>query len=169
MFRFTAIAIASLSITAGAHAESAPYLLKYDQVTGSLTIDTQGGPLFLFNITVDTSYPGFSGFNTANYTPPPSLAPGSVLTPGQISGGNVNVFTGWASLEHNFGNILPAGYNEEEIAEIILQQDYIPAPGQGAGDFVLQVVQSGPPIPEPSSLLLITAGTALIARRRRSA
>ncbi|MBX2850317.1 MAG: PEP-CTERM sorting domain-containing protein [Phycisphaeraceae bacterium] len=168
----TAVALATLFCAASARANLAPqYTLTYNAADGSLTLDPLGDSLYTYVIVSTGALGGNDGFLEANHLLIPASAAGTFTTSDdEISQTD---FNGWFGLgPQNLGNVLPAGLSQQQFIASIDNEntEYVRQPGQGLDppnpdfkyrlDFVYNV-------PEPSSILLLGIGTALLAQRRR--
>lgn len=186
MYRYAAPALVALlfSTTAAAQEQQAPYDLIYNPSTGSLTIDTHGGDLYSYAITINTEItedvafgegdqnnqelpapPAFIGFNLDNYIPLPNNHPAVNPAPDVLPGLNL---AGWIALPPtSLGNVLPPGLTQAQLDGIIDDAVYMPVLGGGGSGPLPQFNVTA--IPEPTSLALLAAAGLLFARRRRPA
>jgi len=168
--------LAASGITAGA---DAAYLLVYDDTTGSLTIDTQGGPLHSYILRVDPSAPvaGFDGFFEENHTQVPNNPTAVFFTSENNELSDLktafvnNAFVGWDASDFptSLGNVLPTGLTQGDLETIFTLTQYSATlgshtPGSPAPPLPSFTIVA---VPEPSALALIALGGLMLTRRRR--
>lgn len=171
----TAAALLSISAQAQALLIVSNYTLTYDAADGSLTIDPLGQPLYTYSIKTLGSLGGDDGFIEANHIPLPD-DPGvfgtavSTSTDDELSQSDFDQWTGLSPF--NLGNVLPAGLTEAQFNSILDTSPqntfYIDSLGSGQNQqnsymSAFNVVF----VPEPSSLVIIGLGAAMLAQRRR--
>lgn len=155
------LAIALLA-SPGAEAQ---YQLIFDPSTGSLTIDTSGDPLITYVILGDTNaLPG--GFLQENHTQIPGNpnAFDFISDDDELSDSNLSIWNGLGPT--SLGNVLPIGLSQADFEAFITEANYVAEFGTSAGPaskFNFNIVY----VPEPTSLVLLALGGALLAKRRR--
>lgn len=145
------------------------YTLTYDPTDGSLTIDTFGNVLYTYQV-VGLGAPSVDdGFIETNHVLLGN-APGSFGPPANTSSDDnlsQSDFDGWTGLgPFSIGNVLPPNLNESQFFALvdnnIANTHYVDEiGGQVKKAFDITFV------PEPTSLVLLAVGGAIICRRRR--
>lgn len=161
------IATALLAAVSAGTAQAA-YVLMYDDLTGEMKIDTQGGALYVYSVIGPGDFSVDDGFIQENHDllPAPTGALPSAVTSldDELSESN---FNGWIDLpETSIGEVLPAGLTRSELQDQISVARYVDELGELGNPKAFQDFQVIF-VPEPTSLLLLGGGVMLLARRRR--
>lgn len=169
-----AVALASLFCVAGTQAQLAlSYTLTYNAADGSLTVDTLGGPLYTYSVKTTGTLGGNDGFIEANHillpNAPGAFSPTNTSTDDELSQSD---FDGWQSLSpFSIGNVLPAGLDQTQFNAIldssIQNTFYVDAPGTLNNPETFKSFEIVYNVPEPSSIVLLGLGAALLSQRRR--
>ena len=170
-----AVALAGLLCAPGALAVISPqYTLTYNAADGSLTVDTFGGPLFTYSVKSSGVFGGDDGFIEANHILLPN-APGGLSSPANTSTDDElsqSDFDGWQGLSpFSLGNVLPAGLDSSQFNSAldasVQNTFYVDQLGTINNPQVFNSFEIIYNVPEPSSIVLLGIGTALLAQRRR--
>ena len=167
-----AVAMAILFCATGAQAQ--PYTLSYNAADGSLTIDTLGNPLFTYSVKSSGAFGGDDGFIEANHVLLPD-APGGASGPLNTSTDDElsqSDFDGWQGLApFSLGNVLPTGLDQTEfdaaLDASIQNTFYVDQLGTLNNPQTFKSFDIIYNVPEPSSIVLLGLGTALLVQRRR--
>lgn len=163
MYKLTAALLTAAMVACSAQAD---YLLIYDPLNGSLSIDTGGGDLYTYGIFTDPGDGG--GFIQENHV----QIEGNLFTDAFVSEDNelsdANVL-GWIELEEpvNIGNVLPSQLSIDEVRSLITSTIYADQRGTGnPPDFTIRP-GGFTIVPEPATLTVLALGGLLFAARRR--
>ncbi|MGB0768031.1 MAG: PEP-CTERM sorting domain-containing protein [Phycisphaeraceae bacterium] len=147
----------------------ATYELRYNPEDGSLSIATFDGPLYTYSIKTTGDPSLDDGFVEENHILLPD-APGGLEDPRNNSEDDElsqSDFDAWNGLgAFSLGQVLPSGLTESEFNAIVDMDSastfYVDELGAGAfKEFDIVFV------PEPTSLVLLGIGVAMLAQRRR--
>lgn len=170
-----ALVLAGLFCAHGVQAQLGPqYTLTYNAADGSLTIDTLGNPLFTYSVKSTGAFGGDDGFIEANHDLLPDAPGGASSAVGTSTDDELSQsdFDGWQGLPpYNLGDVLPVGLDESEFNAVldssIQNTFYVDQLGTLNNPQTFKSFEIIYNVPEPSSIVLLGIGTALLAQRRR--
>lgn len=165
----TALILTALSVGLSASSASAQYELIYDAETGELRIDTLGGPLYAYILQGPGDLLEEDGFIQEAHTILPEPSDTSLYattsTDDELSESS---FDGWTGLpQTSLGFVLDPGLSPAQLnsqLETAVYVDQFGSLGDPSALLDFNIVY----IPEPTSLVIMGLGAAMIVRRRRS-